>query len=136
MAQDTKHTVIEWIGGQRFEGGADAGPSIVLDGEGVAAPSPMVALLLSAAACSAIDVVLILGKMRVELEAFRVEATGVRRETEPRRYLSMALVYHARGPALDEDKVRRAIDLSIEKYCSVMHSLAPDIRITYDLRLE
>ena len=136
MAQETKQIAIEWTGDERFEGGTPGAAKIVIDGNGVAGPGPMVTLLLAAASCSAIDVVLILKKMRAGLDGLRVEAAGLRRETEPRRYLSIALVFHARGDGLDEAKVRRAIDLSIEKYCSVMHSLAPDIRITYDLRLE
>jgi len=136
MAQETKHVVLEWTGDMRFDGSIPNGPGIVIDADNVAGPGPMAMLLLAATACTATDVVLILGKMRAGLEALRVEAAGVRREEEPRRYMSMALVFHVRGNGLDETKVRRAIDLSIEKYCSVMHSLAPDLRITYDLRLE
>ena len=133
MAQETKHVVLEWTGDLRFDASLPNGPSIVIDADNVAGPGPMASLLLAAAACSASDVVLILGKMRAGLEALRVEAAGVRREEEPRRYVSMALTFHARGSALDEAKVRRAIDLSIEKYCAVIHSLAPDIRVTSDL---
>jgi putative redox protein len=47
----------------------------------------------------------------------------------------MHLEYHLRGDGLDEAKARRAIELSITKYCSVVHSLAPDIRITHGLTL-
>jgi len=47
----------------------------------------------------------------------------------------MRLKYRVRGESLDEGKVRRAIDLSLEKYCSVMHSLAPDIPVSYELEL-
>ena len=136
MAQETKHVVLEWTGGMCFDGRIPDGPAIVIDADNAAGPGPMAALLLAAAGCSATDVVIILGKMRAGLEGLRVEAAGVRREEEPRRYVSMALTFHARGSGLDEAKVRRAIDLSIEKYCSVIHSLAPDIRVTYDLRLE
>jgi uncharacterized OsmC-like protein len=39
------------------------------------------------------------------------------------------------GDGLDEAKMRRAVDLSLEKYCSVMASLAPDIRVTYDVTI-
>lgn len=135
MPQETKHAVLTWQGGMRFDGGAPDGPAARIDGDGVAGPSPMIALLLAAAGCSGADVVSVLEKMRVPAEAFRIEIAGVRREGEPRRYVSLHLVYHLRGAGLDETKARRAIDLSIEKYCSVMHSLAPDIAITYDLQL-
>lgn len=135
MVQQTKHASIVWQGGMRFDGGAPEGPSIRVDGDGETGPSPMTSLLLAAAGCSASDVVLIIEKMRIALTEFRVEIAGVRREQEPRRYLSLHLRYHLRGQGLDETKARRAIDLSIEKYCSVMHSLAPDIAITYELSL-
>ena len=111
------------------------GSSIVIDGDNATSPGPMLTLLLAAAACSGSDVVFILEKMRLKPQAFRIEASGLRRETEPRRYLSLHLTYHLAGPGLEEAKVRRAIDLSLEKYCSVMHSLAPDIAITYALSL-
>ncbi len=77
----------------------------------------------------------ILEKMRVTLRDFRIEASGVRREEEPRRYTAMHLEYHLQGDGLDEAKAQRAIELSITKYCSVVHSLAPDIRITHGLTL-
>jgi putative redox protein len=54
---------------------------------------------------------------------------------EPRRYTALHLEYHLRGDGLDEAKAQRAIELSITKYCSVVHSLAPDIRITHGLTL-
>lgn len=136
MAQETKHAILEWSGeGLQFEGGEPNGPRVTIDGDNAVAPGPMLMLLLAAASCSASDVVIILKKMQVALASLRIEAAGVRREHEPRRYLSMHLVFHITGGGIDETKARRAIDLSIEKYCSVMHSLAPDLAITYDLRL-
>ena len=77
----------------------------------------------------------ILQKMRVELRQLRIDVTGVRREQEPRRYTAIHFDYHLGGKGLDHAKATRAIDLSLEKYCSVIHSLAPDIAITYALTL-
>jgi putative redox protein len=79
--------------------------------------------------------VMILEKMRVTLRDLRIEASGVRREEQPRRYTAIHLQYHMGGEGLDEAKARRAIDLSIGKYCSVVHSLAPDIQVTHGLTL-
>ena len=96
----------------------------------------MLTLLLAAAACTGADVVVILEKMRVHAAGApdRGErACGGR--TEPRRYTAIHLEYHLSGEGLDEAKARRAIDLSITKYCSVIHSLAPDIRVTHGLTL-
>jgi putative redox protein len=69
------------------------------------------------------------------LRQLRIEASGVRREQEPRRYLSLHFDFHLAGEGLDETRARRAIDLSLEKYCSVVASLAPDIKISYGLTL-
>jgi putative redox protein len=135
MTQETKHVTLRWTGGLRFEGGAPGGPLTRIDGDNVVAPGPMLTLLLAAAACSASDIVVILEKMRVALKEVRLEVSGVRREAEPRRYVAVHLTYHIAGDGLDETRARRAISLSLEKYCSVMHSLAPDIAVTHDLEL-
>ena len=136
MTAETKHITLSWQQRLVFEGGAPGGPRTTIDGDNAAAPGPMLTLLLAAAACSGADVVSMLEKMRVTLREFRIEASGVRREEDPRRYTAMHLEYHLRGEGLDEAKARRAIDLSITKYCSVMHSLAADIRITHGLVLD
>jgi putative redox protein len=135
MARETKQIVLSWEEGLRFRGGDPTGPSITIDGDNAAGPGPMLTLLLAAAACSGSDVVIILEKMRVKLREFRIEAAGVRREEDPRRYVAIHLTYRMGGTGLDEAKARRAIDLSLEKYCSVVHSLAADIAITYALSL-
>ncbi len=133
--QETKRVVLTWQEGLRFTGGAPDGPSTIIDGENVAGPGPMLTLLLAAASCSGSDVVGILQKMRVQLGRLRIDVTGVRREQEPRRYTAIHFDYHMGGEGLDQAKATRAIDLSLEKYCSVVHSLAPDIAITYALTL-
>ena len=135
MPAETKHVSLRWQEGLRFLGGEPNGPSITIDGDNAAGPGPMLTLLLAAAACTGSDVVVILQKMRVPFQELRIEVAGVRRETEPRRYMSIHLDYYLAGPGVDAVKVRRAIDLSLEKYCSVMNSLAPDITITYALSL-
>jgi putative redox protein len=136
MPGETKRVTLAWQRGLRFVGG-DPGRSIItIDGDNEAGPGPMTSLLLAAAGCTGSDVVSILQKMRVPFTALDVEAAGVRREQEPRRYVSIHLDYRVGGEGLDPAKVRRAIDLSLEKYCSVIHSLAPDIAVTYALSLE
>jgi putative redox protein len=108
---------------------------VVIDGDNAEGPGPMLTLLLAAAGCSGSDVVVILEKMRVGLKELRIEVSGVRREQEPRRYTSLRFEYHLAGEGLDEARARRAIDLSLQKYCSVVASLAPDIQISYGLTL-
>jgi putative redox protein len=135
MPGETKHVNVRWVGGLRFEGGAPDGPTISVDGDGVQSPSPVQQLLIAIAACSGADVVSILQKKRVDLQSLTVRVAGLRREAYPRRYVSVHLVWEITGAGADETKARAAIDLSLEKYCSVTQSLNPDIRITYDVKL-
>jgi len=115
VAGSVRDVTMRWREKLLFEGGAPGRPAILVDGDGAAATSPVELLLLAAATCSASDVVVILQKQRVALRSLEVAVRGTRRETEV--------------------KARRAIDLSLEKYCSVVASLAPDTRITYDVAL-
>jgi putative redox protein len=135
MTAETKRVTLAWQQRLVFRGGEPGGPETTIDGDNALAPGPMLTLLLAAAACTGADVVVILEKMRVPLRDLRIEASGVRREQEPRRYTAIHLEYHLTGEQLDEAKARRAIELSITKYCSVLHSLAPDIQVTHGLTL-
>lgn len=135
MATETKKVALAWERDLSFRGGEPGGPSILIDGDNVRGPGPMVTLLLAAASCTGSDVVVILQKMQVQFSAFSIEVSGTRRETEPRRYTAIHFEYRIGGAGIDPVKARRAIDLSLEKYCSVIHSLAPDIAITYALSL-
>ena len=129
---------LEWLGkGMRFRavGTEPATPAIEIDGDGNSGPSPMITLLLAAGGCSGSDVVSILQKMRVQLGQVSVEVRGQRREEEPRRYLAVHYRYVISGEGLDQDKAQRAVTLSLEKYCSVIHSLAPDIKVTHEVVL-
>ena len=135
MMAETKTVTLTWQRELVFQGGEPGGPITTIDGDNAVARGPMLTLLGAPAAGRGPDVAVILEKMRVGLTDFRIEASGVRREEDPRRYTAMHLEYHLRGDGLDEAKARRAIELSITKYCSVIHSLAPDIRLTHGLRL-
>ena len=135
MAGEVKRVAVAWAGGLKFRGGEAGRPAILIDADNVESPGPMAALLVTVAACSGADVVGILEKMRVGLRELRVEMQGTRREDDPKRYTGIHMAWDLSGDKLDEPKVRRAIDLSIEKYCSVIHSLRPDIAISYEVRL-
>ncbi len=91
--------------------------------------------LLAAGGCAGADVVVILKKMRVRLREVSIAVEGTRRDEEPRRYVSLRLRFRLTGEELDRAKAERAVSLSVEKYCSVLSSLAPDIPIEYDIEL-
>jgi putative redox protein len=127
---------LTWSGtGMRFtgQGVVPASPPVALDGDALTGPSPMLMLLLAAGSCSGSDVVSILAKMRVRLEALTVDVVGVRRDEEPRRYIEIRYRFSLRGAGLDAAKAERAVALSLEKYCSVIHSMAPDILVRHEV---
>lgn len=131
-----RHATLTWSHQMVFSGGVPDGPTIPIDGDGAAGPSPMVLLLLAAGSCTGSDIVSILEKMRVGLRSLTIEVTGTRREELPRRYVALHLRFRLSGTDLDEAKASRAITLSLEKYCSVVHTLAPDVALTHELVLE
>jgi putative redox protein len=127
--------VVSWTGeALRFMAEGRSG-TIALNagkGEGV---GPMEALALSVAACSAADVVEILGKMRIPVTSLEVRLEGDRRPEPPRRYVALRFVFRAGVEAESELKLRRAVELSLDKYCSVLHSLRPDIQLSTEIVL-
>lgn len=119
-----------------FRAEAEGKPAVMMDGETDEGPSPMDMLLIALAGCTGSDVVHVLRKKRLDLRALRLDVVGQRRPEAPRRYTAITLRYTVSAPGATEAAVRQAIDLSLEKYCSVTHSLAPDIAIGYELALQ
>lgn len=94
----------------------------------------MILLLEALASCAGSDVVDILRKGRQELQGLRVRATGDRRQEAPHRYLKIRLEFEVDGP-VERSKAERAVALSLEKYCSVYHTLRDDLELAWEVRL-
>jgi putative redox protein len=121
--------------GRVFAGGSDRGPRVTLDGDGVAGPSSTEFVLLGLAGCMGIDVLVILEKSRVPVKDLEVGVVGERAESAPRRFKSVRLTFRVTGPAPeDQAKLERAVQLSRDTYCSVLHTLRPDLDL--DIRIE
>lgn len=119
-----------------YQGGAEKGLPIVLDANSQNGPGPMDALLLALAGCMAVDVQVILERSRVPLTGMDVQVDGTRAPTNPKRYTGILLRFLLQGPSEEDGgKVQRAIDLSREKFCSVIHSLNPDIPLEIQFQL-
>jgi putative redox protein len=133
---NSRQVRLRWAGeGLVFRGGPDGGPVATLDSDAREGLSSTHYLLFALAGCMAVDVKMILEKSRVPLESLEVEAVGERAETPPRKFLRIQLTYEVRGPTDEHEKaLQRAIDLSRDKYCSVMHSLDPKIEIDIRVR--
>jgi putative redox protein len=132
---------VKWIDGLRFVASDDKGHSIVIDvtkehgGEG-SAFGPMQLLLAAFGACSGLDVVEILRKQRQKLEGLEIMVSGSRVSEPPKVYDKVHAEYKLKGKDLQEKAVRRATQLSQEKYCSVGATLKAKAKITYDYAIQ
>jgi putative redox protein len=97
---------------------------------------PMQLLLAALGGCSSIDVVSILKKQRQVLEGFDIEVDGEREAgKEPSLFQDIVVTFKLKGATLDPDKVKKAVALSMEKYCSVAKTLEATAKITYRINL-
>ena len=116
-----------------FEAENESGHTIHISGDKDAV-APMQSVLMAAASCSAIDIVLILGKMRQKLEDIQVEVEGTRREEIPRIFTHIHLHYILKG-RIKEKKAAQAVELSMTKYCSVTKMLEKSVELSYSYEL-
>jgi putative redox protein len=123
---------VTWKENLLFEARTQVGYDFEMDGNVQWGCAPTESLLLSLAGCMGIDVVSFLRKMRVDLKGCRIEISGERNPSPPQYYKAIDIKLHASGEGLTENKMRRAVDLSHEKYCSVYHSLRKDMKINVE----
>ncbi len=126
--------------GLRFIGEADSGHAVVMDGpRGVggadSAPRPSELLLLALAGCTAMDVVSILRKKRQPVEGLEVAVEGEPTGGHPATYTDLSVRFTVRGSGVDPEAVRRAIELSESKYCSVGATLRHPVEIRSEFEI-
>jgi putative redox protein len=97
--------------------------------------SPKALLLSGLAGCSGIDVVEMLHKMRVPFESLEITAESDQTDDHPRVFKDIHIEFKLKAPAEHEDKIRRAVDLSIEKYCGVAAMLKKNSTIVPKITL-
>jgi len=127
---------VNWKDKFLFQAETESGKQVWMDtkpeagGEDIG-PSPMELLLMALGGCSAMDVVLILKKKKAELNHFAIEVEGERASQHPKYYTKINLNYIFEGKNLKEEDIRQAIELSMEKYCSVSTMLKEKAEISY-----
>lgn len=114
-----------WKGNLQFESDNPNGKTVLMDtsvehGGNNSGLSPKAMMLSSLAGCSGLDVISILDKMKVKLSDFRIDINGELTDEHPKYYHTVTVDYHFYGENLDEEKIKKAVDLSVEKYCGVM----------------
>jgi putative redox protein len=134
MAKPQVHVDLTWTGDLTFRAETHGGRHLVTDGNSHAGFSPVELLAASAATCMAVDVVHILTRSRSRPAAVRVSCTGDRAESDPHRLLRLMLAFEIDG-TVPQAQVDRALALSREKYCSVWHSLRPDIQLELSVQI-
>ena len=135
-------TVTTWKTKQEFSSMDNFGVTeedhniIQLDGTRKNGFSPKAVLLSAVSACSGIDVVEILEKMRVPFSGFYMETTATQTEEVPKIFNRVLITYHLKTAKENKDKIRKAIELSLGKYCSVSAMLKKNSPIDYKLVIE
>lgn len=133
------HTVTtKWLDKMAFETDFD-GHKIVVDadekfGGENRGPLPKPLLLNALSGCTAMDVVSILNKMKVEFETFDIEVDAHMTEEHPKYYDKIHLIYTFKGQDLPLNKLEKAVNLSQERYCGVSAMLMKSSEITYEIK--
>jgi len=127
---------IKWVGDQKFLGTGASGHSVPFDSDRDSnkAPGPMEMVLLALGACTATDMVTILEKKRQKVQSLEVVCSGERAAEPPRVWTQLEVVFHLRG-AVEQAAVKRAMDLTAEKYCSVAAMLRKTAEISWRYEL-
>ncbi|MEP7344609.1 MAG: OsmC family protein [Gemmatimonadaceae bacterium] len=129
------HIIARWTGETTFEAGRPLGPPIRVDTSGKLGPGPVDVLLCALATCSSIDVVEILAKRRTPATSLEVNVWGERATTTPARLVEIILEFSVAGDGIERVHAERAIELAVNKYCSVRDSLDPAIPVRWTLTL-
>lgn len=127
-------TLTTWVASHHFMSEQN-GQRISLDGAVEQGMSPKALLLSGIAGCSGIDVVDILQKMRVAYTRFEVVAEAEQTEEHPRVFTTIQLTYRIDVDPVELDKVKKAVDLSLEKYCGVAAMLRKNSPVEYRIEL-
>lgn len=129
-----------WTEGMRFIGAGWSGHELVMDAAGESGGEdsgarPMELLLVALTGCTGMDVVSLLRKMRVPFSGLELNVSADKSEEHPSVFTTIRLEYVVRGPDLDADKVNRAVELSMERYCSVSAMLRKACPLEYSVRI-
>lgn len=98
-------------------------------------PRPKPLMMVSLAGCTAMDVISILNKMRLDVEIFNVKVEGELTEEHPKHYTAMHIIYEFKGKDLPMERLERAVQLSQENYCGVTASYKKAMKLTHEIRI-
>jgi len=136
-----KHeATVRWAGRMTFIGKAGTNHLVPMDttpdfGGDSSATKPLELLLIGLGGCTGMDIASLFKKMRVDFSGIEMNLTAERSEEHPNVYTKIDLEYVIYGRGIDEEKVKRAVELSQEKYCSVSAMLKKSCPVNYTWRI-
>lgn len=125
---------VKWVEGLQFVGQSGTNHAIVMDGSPDyggqnSAMRPMELLLVALGGCSGMDIASILNKKKQDFRGIEINLRGKQAEDYPKRFTEIEVEFIIKGKKLSEEAVKRAIELSMDKYCSVKATLEPSAKI-------
>ncbi len=131
---------VTYVKGLQFIGESETGHAIVMDGNREfggedTGPRPMELLLIGLGGCTGMDVVSILKKKKQELEGLEIIIDGKKAEEHPKRFTDVTIEFRLKGKNLSEEAVKRAVELSMEKYCSVKATLEGETKVSFSYNI-
>jgi len=129
---------LDWKGGMLFDSVAPEGNVLIesaeeFGGKGVGM-RPKALMLTSLAGCSALDIVSLLEKMRAQVKDFKIEVTGELTDEHPKYYHKVHVIYKFYDSEFKKDKIEKAINLSVERYCGVMEMFRKFSEVTTEIQ--
>jgi len=127
-----------WKKNLQFESNNPSGHTVLMDtsvenGGENSGLAPKAMMLSSLAGCSGLDVISVLNKMKVQVDDFKIITTGKLTDEHPKYYHNVHVVYQFFGKNLPLDKLKKAVDLSVEKYCGVMEMFRRFAKVTIEI---
>ena len=131
---------ITYVKGLQFVGDSSTGHSVVMDADPTAGgnntgPKPMDMLLLAAGGCSGMDIISVLKKKRQHVTGLEINVKGERADDHPKKLTGISLEFLIRGRDISEAAVKRAVELSMNKYCSVKATLEGSAKIVFSYKI-
>jgi putative redox protein len=133
----THKIVTEWQSDMHFVSEAEGG-NVILDadqsvgGKGLGL-RPKQLMLVSLSGCTGMDVASLLKKMRAEVEEFKIEVDGELTEEHPKVYKKVVVHYYFKDKNYKKDKIEKAVDLSVNRYCGVFEMFRQFCDITHEI---
>ena len=130
------NVVTSWRGGVLMKSTNPSGHNLVISGENEVEEKsyrPKALMLSSLAGCSGADVISLIKKMRIDVDAFEIDIEAELTEEHPKYYKKVLMVFNFYGSKLDKKKLQKAVDLSVEKYCGVMAMFRQFSEVTIEI---